>query len=160
MVRALLWLGYPWFYLYPPGLIPWHKGYRTYDYPNSSKLTLNDRGKKHMNQLGTDDVTSTKQSTTKPYTYLIGCTVYLLLGWEELGDLYHDDVIKWKYFPRYWPFVRGIHRSSVNSPHKDQWRIALIFSLICAWINGWANNREAGDLWRHHTHYDVIVMLN
>ena len=23
----------------------------------------------------------------------------------------HDDVIKWKYFPRYWPFVRGIHRS-------------------------------------------------
>ena len=24
---------------------------------------------------------------------------------------YHDDVIKWKHFPRYWPFVRGIHRS-------------------------------------------------
>ena len=23
----------------------------------------------------------------------------------------HDDVIKWKHFPRYWPFVRGIHRS-------------------------------------------------
>ena len=21
----------------------------------------------------------------------------------------HDDVIKWKHFPRYWPFVRGIH---------------------------------------------------
>ena len=30
---------------------------------------------------------------------------------------YHDDVIKWKYFARYWPFVRGIHRSPVNSPH-------------------------------------------
>ena len=30
---------------------------------------------------------------------------------------YHDDVIKRKYFPRYWPFVRGIQRSSVNSPH-------------------------------------------
>ena len=28
-----------------------------------------------------------------------------------------DDVIKWKHFPRYWPFVRGIHRSPVNSPH-------------------------------------------
>ena len=26
----------------------------------------------------------------------------------------HDDVIKWKHFPRYWPFVRGIHRSPVN----------------------------------------------
>ena len=33
---------------------------------------------------------------------------------------FHDDVIKWKHFPRYWPFVRGIHRSPVNSPHKGQ----------------------------------------
>ena len=32
----------------------------------------------------------------------------------------HGDVIKWKHFPRYWPFMRGIHRSSVNSPHKGQ----------------------------------------
>ena len=32
----------------------------------------------------------------------------------------HDDVIKWKHFPRYWPFVRGIHRSRVNSLHKGQ----------------------------------------
>ena len=39
----------------------------------------------------------------------------------------HDDVIKWKHFPRYWPFVWGIHRSPVNSPHKGQWRGALIF---------------------------------
>ena len=44
----------------------------------------------------------------------------------------HDDVIKWKHFPRYWPFVRGIHRSPVNSPHKGQWRGDLVFSLICA----------------------------
>ena len=35
---------------------------------------------------------------------------------------------------------------------------ALMFSLICAWINGWVNNREAGDLRRHCAHYDVIVM--
>ena len=53
----------------------------------------------------------------------------------------HDDVIKWKHFPRYWPFVRGIHRS----PHKGQWRGALMSTLICARINGWVNNREAGD---------------
>ena len=58
---------------------------------------------------------------------------------------FHDNVIKWKHFSRYWPFVRGIHRSPGNSPHKDQWRGALMFSLICAWINGWVNNREAGD---------------
>ena len=69
----------------------------------------------------------------------------------------HDDVIKWKHFPRYWPFVRGIHRSPVNSPHKGQWRGALMFSLIWAWINAWVNNHEAGDLRRHHAHYDVIV---
>ena len=50
--------------------------------------------------------------------------------------LWHDDVIKWKHFPRCWPFVRGIHRSQVNSPHKGQWRGALMFSLIWAWIKG------------------------
>ena len=50
----------------------------------------------------------------------------------------HDDVINWKHFPRYWPFVWG----------------------ICAWINGWVNNGEAGDLRRHRAHYDVIVMEN
>ena len=71
----------------------------------------------------------------------------------------HDDVIKWKHFPRFWPFVRGIHRSPVNSTHKGQWRGALMFSLICARINGWVNNREADDLRRHRAHYDVIVML-
>ena len=70
----------------------------------------------------------------------------------------HDDVINWKHFPRYWPFVRGIHRSPVNSPHKGQWRGALMFSLICVWINGWVNNGETGDLRRHRPHYDVIVM--
>ena len=72
---------------------------------------------------------------------------------------HHDDGIKWKHFPYYWPFVRGIHWSSVNSPHKGQWRGVLMFSLICAWINGWVNNGEAGDLRRHRAHYDVIVMF-
>ena len=72
--------------------------------------------------------------------------------------LAHDDVIKWKHFPRYWPYVRGIHRSPVNSPHKGQWRGALMCSFICAWIYSWVNNREAGDLRRHRAHYDVIVM--
>ena len=76
--------------------------------------------------------------------------------WLRLWKSWHDDVIKWKHFPRNWPFVRGIHRSPVNSPHKGQWRRALMFSLICVWINNWVNNGEAGDfetlscpLWRH-----------
>ena len=71
----------------------------------------------------------------------------------------HDDVIKWKHFPRYWPFVWGIHWSPVNYPHKGRWRGVLMFSLACAWINRWVNNREAGDLRRHRAHYDVIVMV-
>ena len=74
------------------------------------------------------------------------------------ADFKHDDVIKWKHFPRYWPFVRVIHRSPVNSPHKGQWRGALMFSLICVGINGWLNNCGAGDLRRYHAHYDVTVM--
>ena len=45
-----------------------------------------------------------------------------------------------------------------NSPHKGQWRGALMFSLICIRINGWVNNREAGDLIRHRGHYVVLVM--
>ena len=57
-----------------------------------------------------------------------------------------DDVIKWKYFP-------------VNSPHKGQWHGALMFSFICVWINGWVNNREAGDWRRYRAHYDVTVMI-
>ena len=47
----------------------------------------------------------------------------------------------------------------VNSPHKGQWRGALMFSLICARINDWVNNRDAGDLRRHRGHNDVIVMI-
>ena len=81
------------------------------------------------------------------------------IGVQTLEKI-HDDVIKWKHFPRYWPFVRGIHRFPVNSPHKYQWRGALMFSLICVWINGWVNNREAGDLRRYRAHYDVLVMTN
>ena len=69
-------------------------------------------------------------------------------------NLVHYDVIKWKYFPRNWPFVRGIHRG-----HKGQWRRALMFSLIWVWINDWVNNREAGDLRCYRADYDVIVMI-
>ena len=70
----------------------------------------------------------------------------------------HDDVTKWKHFPRYWPFVRGIHRSPVTSPHEGEWHGALVFCLIYIWTNGWANTRDAADLRRHRTHYDVNLM--
>ena len=55
-------------------------------------------------------------------------------------------------FSRYWPFVG-------NSPVPGQWRGALMFSLICAWINAWVKIREAGDLRRNRAHYDVTLMF-
>ena len=44
-------------------------------------------------------------------------------------------------------------------PHKGKWRGVLMFSLICARINVWVHNREAGDLRRHRAYYVVIVMI-
>ena len=70
-----------------------------------------------------------------------------ILLWELVSLVYSRYIIKWKHFPRYWPFV-GINRSPVNFPHKGQWRAALMFSLICALTNPWVNNRDAGDLRR------------
>ena len=95
----------------------------------------------------------------------------------------HDDVIKQKHLPCYWPFVmghyalhfrqkitvdlivpkavhsRGPHGSGqVDSPHKGQWCGALMFSLICTCTNDWANSRDTGDLRCHGTHCDTIVM--
>ena len=68
------------------------------------------------------------------------------------------DVIKWKHFPRYWPFARGIYRPLVVPLTKGLWRGALRFSLICAWKKRLHNNRDAGNLRRHRAHYDVTVM--
>ena len=99
-----------------------------------------------------------------PQEYI--CRSVTLLSWRKWcrglhTDMnFHDDVIKSKHFPRYWPFVRWIHRSPVNTPHKGQWRGALMFYLIYAWINGWVNHGEVGDLRRHRAHYDVNVMFD
>ena len=57
-------------------------------------------------------------------------------------------------------FVRGSHRSRVNSLHKGQLREALMFLLVRAWINGWVNNREPDDLRNYRAHYDVTVMMD
>ena len=77
-------------------------------------------------------------------------------------DKSHDNVIKWKHFPRYWPFVRGIHRSKVNSPHKGQWRGALMFffdlrlnkRLSKQWW-GWWFDTLSRPLWRHHNDLSI-----
>ena len=69
--------------------------------------------------------------TTSPILYSIrGVYVCPLIKIEWMAVAMmaaHDDVIKWTHFPRYWPFVRRIHRWPVNSPHKGQWRGAFMF---------------------------------
>ena len=69
-----------------------------------------------------------------------------------------DDYQIKKHFPRCWPFMRGIHWSPVDSPHKGQWRGFFYVSLICAWTKGWANTRDTGDLRRPRAQYDVAAM--
>ena len=67
----------------------------------------------------------------------------------------HNDIIKWKRFPRYWPFVQGIHQSPVNSPRKGQWCRALMFSFLCLikWLSkqlwGWWFEMQSCPLWHH-----------
>ena len=77
----------------------------------------------------------------------------------KLRNLYHDDGIKWEHFPRYCPFVMGIHRSLVDSSHKDQWRGVLCFlwSAPKQTVEH-ANNQDVGDLKRHRAHYCVTIM--
>ena len=95
---------------------------------------------------------------------VLSCTVwsihsyYLRLLYCHGGSrmIAHYDVIEWKPFLHYWPFVRGIPRSPANSPHKSQWHGALMFYLICTWTNGWVQSWRrwfetlSHPLWRHN----------
>ena len=85
------------------------------------------------------------------YSFLPQCCMY------GTGKQSSSDFIKWKHFPRYWPFVREMHRPPVNSLNKGQGRGAFMFSLIWARANSWENNRDAGDLRSYYAHYDVTV---
>ena len=85
---------------------------------------------------------------------LVGSSCNHMITYIHQSSVHHG-VIKEKHFPRYWPFVRGIHRSAVVSPHKGQWRGALMFSLIC--LNKWLSKQSRSQwfetpsrsLWRH-----------
>ena len=72
------------------------------------------------------------KSLSKPM--MISLLTYVCVPRPQLVKLEkHVWHLFWWSFPLYWPFVRGIHRSLANSPHKGQWCGALMFSLICAW---------------------------
>ena len=75
---------------------------------------------------------------------------------DSTNPWFHDDVIKWTHFLRYWPVVREIHWSPVNYTRKGQWRRALMFSLNSA-LNkclskqswGWWFQTPTRSLWRN-----------
>ena len=88
---------------------------------------------RHVCEVGTACISVTTKSVMCIKQGFYWCLPVKQRWQTSINDSHesHDDVINWKHFPRCWPFVRGIHRSPVNSPHKGQWRGALIFSLGC-----------------------------
>ena len=79
----------------------------------------------------------------------------LLIAQREI--VHHDDVIKWKYFPFYWPFVRGIYRVIPLTKASDAEHWCFLWSAL---TNDWANTRDAEDLRRHRAHCDMNVIIN
>ena len=100
--------------------------------------------------------------------------------WHSLGDNFTgnaQDNYPWHEFEdhKFWDWGRIFHQMEIFSAflticagnssvtgevptHRPvRWRFN-VFSFICAWINGWVSNREAGDLRRHRAHYDINVM--
>ena len=68
----------------------------------------------------------------------------------------HGDVIKWKHFPRYWPFVRGIHPSPVNFLTKRPVKQSSdVFFGLCTYVHNW----DPGVLRHHRATYDVTLMM-
>ena len=91
-----------------------------------------------------------------PYCWQYPCHSHCIA--EYVYSWWRHQMETFSTFSALLAFVRGIDRWPVDSPHRGHWRWALMFSLIWAWTNGWANDQDAGDLKRHPAHYDVTVM--
>ena len=124
---------------------------------------VEDRGMRSLSQILSDESLSysLKHISTGEHSLHISLRSTDAISYIYISCFY-DDVIKWKHVPRHWLLCRNspvtAGKSPVNSPHTDRRRGALMFSLICAWTNGWVNNQDAGDFSRHGAHYDVTVM--
>ena len=104
-----------------------------------------------ITQIHKNSTTNVNKIFNKRCTYLLRscCTILYRSWWRH----------QMKTFSALLAICAGNSPVPGISPHKGQWRGALMFSLICVWINGWVNNRQAGDLRRYRVHYDVIVMI-
>ena len=89
------------------------------------------------------------------YVCIVFCCYFVTVWFYEC----HDDVIKWKHFSWIGPFVKGIHRSPVDSPHKASSAELWCFLWPAPEKKGWANNRDVGDSRRHRANYDDTVMV-
>ena len=68
------------------------------------------------------------------------------LWWLQLRSQFHDDVIKWKHFPCYWLFVRGIHRG--KRPVTQSFDV--FFDLrLSKQSQGWWFGTPSRPVWRH-----------
>ena len=90
-------------------------------------------------------------------------SLYRIVSWQLAmkvvsGKCHRASVMGSQHWFKLWHFVRGNYQSLVNFPHKGRWRRALMFSLICASTNGWANHCDTGDLRRRYAYYNVTVM--
>ena len=88
--------------------------------------------------------------------------VFFWISSEKLTTLGHDDVIKWKHFPQYWPFARGIHRSPVNSPPVTR-SFDVFFDLrpnkrLSKQSWGWWFKTPTRPLWRQSYDRDAPLM--
>ena len=82
------------------------------------------------------------------------CCCYYFFN-NQIFDM-HDDVIKWKHFPRYWP-------SPITGEFHSQRSVTRSFDVffdLRLYRNSWANNGDVCDLRRYLVHYDVIVMIS
>ena len=65
------------------------------------------------------------------------CTINSLAPKQVWCCQSHDDVMIWKDFLHYWPFVRGIYWSSMNSPNK--WPVTQSFDVFFVGLNNLLN---------------------
>ena len=72
-----------------------------------------------------------------------------------ISRLVHDDVIKWKHFPRYWPLVRGIHRPRwiprTKASDAELWCFLHLNKRLSKQSWGWWFETPSCSLWRHMT---------